>query len=77
VSHRAALTSLEAVVANYPNDHVYEFTVAQAKEAGATDVDDTLQAGDGPDHAIVQGTTKGKCSRKLRDLARRIYPDAI
>lgn len=72
--HRAVLVTLEALSTKYPSDHIYEFTVADAKRAGASHVDDALEEGDAPEHAVVYGTTRGKVARNLRDLARRVHP---
>lgn len=72
--HRALLRTLPSLITEFPDDHVYEFTVAQAKGVGCTDVDDTLQPGEPVDHAVVYGTTTGKVARRLRTVARRVHP---
>ncbi len=72
--HRKALTTLETVTAGLPDHHVYEFTVAEAKAAGAMDVTDDRLPDEPPDHAVVLGITNSGPARRLRDVARRVWP---
>jgi len=72
--HRAHLTTIGAVIAGHDDPHVYEFTVQEAITAGASDATDDRLATEPADHAIVLGTDRGKVGKRLRDLARRIYP---
>lgn len=72
--HRASLTSVDAIIQQYPDAHVYEFTVDEAFIAGATDVTDDRLPDEPADHAIVLGTDRGKVGKRLKKVARKVYP---
>jgi len=72
--HRSHLTTIAAVVNGHADPHVYEFTVQEALDAGATDVTDDRLPTEPPDHAMVLGTDRGKVGKRIRNVARRIYP---
>ena len=72
--HRAQLTTIADIIKQYPDAHVYEFTVQQALDAGATEVNDDRRADEPADHGMVLGTEKGSVAKKLKKVARRVYP---
>jgi hypothetical protein len=74
--HVASRSSLEAVTAKYPLVYLYEFTVAQAKIAGALSVDDAREPGDDEDHAMVQPkevTKRQNFARGIKAIAKCVH----
>ena len=74
--HVVERTTLDDVRNKYPESHVYEFSVGDAIDAGAERVDDTLEAGDDPDHAMILGanTKKGSFGKALKAKAVCVWP---
>jgi hypothetical protein len=66
----ASETTLEALLANYPEHSVIEFTVGSARSAGCTVVRDPLP--DDPAHALVCGSrSEGRLNKTQQNLLKQ------
>lgn len=74
--HRAALVTLGEVVqlALVNDEHVYEFTVRQALDAGASAVTDDRLPTEPIDHAVVEGLTTSGCAKRMKNAVKRVHP---